>query len=339
MPMTNQSKKLIKLLIGIAFKNTLMRIPIVSPQIIIMYHKVVQDLPEFIHDPNLYVSSDTLNMHLQELKKYFRVVTLTELMNNESEAKRLCAITFDDGWRDNFDFAFPVLKKNNVSATIFLPVNDIATANWFWFEHIFYLGNVLISDELSKIEFIHHFQAVVPQWFSETINIPSMLALVQDLKNQPSQAINAIISDAYSKFGIHPPCEKVLMDWKQVDKMGMNGITFGSHGLHHDILPLLDKKSQMKAICESLSILRDKTIYSIPYLSYPNGSWDTGIINIVKNAGYYGAATTKSGCVERNNPYLLNRIGCSEHSSNTAGLLWFQIAKAYSFRRMSQDFH
>lgn len=327
--------KIKKTFIGSIFKNSFIRFSN-TIQIIIMYHRVVDKMPGNLHDPYLFVTSDTLKMHVTELKKFFAVVPLGELLSSGNVDKRLCVLTFDDGWNDNYDIAYPVLYENKVPATIFLPVADIGTAHWFWFEHIFFLANAMQSSHERQQAFIVHLKNAVPQWKPEALNIPSVLEVNEMIKKLPSHSVDELILTAYEKFKIEPSSERIVVDWEQVSEMGRNGISFGSHGLQHDILPLLDSRSKREAIFESLVVLRDSTASSVPFFSYPNGNWDPECVGFLKSAGYRGAATTMNGCVEKVNPYLLNRIGCSEISSNTANLFWFQIAKAFCDSRRNR---
>lgn len=45
---------------------------------------------------------------------------LTGLRDGTAQRQRLAAVTFDDGWRDNYEFAVPVLVEQQVPATIFV---------------------------------------------------------------------------------------------------------------------------------------------------------------------------------------------------------------------------
>lgn len=322
------TKKIGKTIIGFIFKKMLSSLQ-KNLKIIVMYHRVVEKIPENLHDPNLFITSDTLHLHITEIIRHFDIVPLETLVCGENNVKRACALTFDDGWNDNYDIAFPVLRRNNVTATVFLPVNNIGTEDWFWFEHLFFLANVSKLSIESQTEFLLHFKSVVPSWNPEKICILSLLELSELMKYQPSLLINKFIESAYKRLKINHPSGKILVDWNQVNEMGRNGISFGSHGLQHDILPLLDKHLKKKAVVDSLAILREKTDFSIPFFSYPNGNWDLDTVEYLKTAGYHGATITKNGCVKQSDPYLLRRIGCSEKSSNTANLLWFQLAKAF----------
>jgi len=114
----------------------------------------------------------------------------------------------------------------------------------------------------------------------------------------------------------------------------VKGIYFGSHGLQHDIIPTLSKPIKKNIVFESLNILKKKAIRSTPFFSYPNGDWDIETLEFLRQAGYHGAVTTKSGVVDDAEPFILNRIGLSETSSNTPELLWFQIAKAFFTNRL-----
>ena len=88
--------------------------------IILTYHRVRND-SKF---PDISVSTEKFKRQIAYLKKYFNVISLKTLINNIEEKKELfmesVAITFDDGYKDNFLNAYPVLKNYNLPATIFL---------------------------------------------------------------------------------------------------------------------------------------------------------------------------------------------------------------------------
>ena len=64
-------------------------------------------------------------MHIRYLRAHYDVVPLEDLISTGSD--NACAITFDDGWRDNYVTAFPILRAHGVPATIFLATNLVGT--------------------------------------------------------------------------------------------------------------------------------------------------------------------------------------------------------------------
>lgn len=88
---------------------------------ILVYHSIIGDEEEktSIFD----TTKSELESHLKYLKEEYDIIALNELVANATALKNIAgkvAITFDDGYRNNYDNAFPVLKKYNVPATIYL---------------------------------------------------------------------------------------------------------------------------------------------------------------------------------------------------------------------------
>lgn len=80
----------------------------------------------------MYVDQETFEVHLEFLKKHFKMVPLSNLLPSigksyGSNSKPLCVLTFDDGYYDFYEHAFPVLKAYQVPATVFLPVDFIGS--------------------------------------------------------------------------------------------------------------------------------------------------------------------------------------------------------------------
>src|SRR5690625_5617606 len=84
----------------------------------------------------MIVQPDTFDMHLKEVQQHFDVVSLSEWVqanqNGEPVPKKACAITFDDGWLDNYEYALPVLKAHGLPATLFGVAEQMGTDFQFW---------------------------------------------------------------------------------------------------------------------------------------------------------------------------------------------------------------
>ena len=87
---------------------------------ILIYHRVLPELDPFAIDP---ITTRNFSKQLELLAANFRVISLEQLLNeldkDEVRPKTLC-ITFDDGYRDNFEYAFPILQHYHNQPTVML---------------------------------------------------------------------------------------------------------------------------------------------------------------------------------------------------------------------------
>jgi len=88
--------------------------------IVLAYHRVTDD----VENPAMEVSLKNFNRQIKYLKKHYRIATLNTVLNilrDNGEAREDCvALTFDDGYVDNFFNVYLTLKKYGLPATFFL---------------------------------------------------------------------------------------------------------------------------------------------------------------------------------------------------------------------------
>jgi len=102
--------------------------------LILAYHRV---LPDVKGTGGIAVSCKDLEKQLIYLKnKKYTFITLEELAAkiDQKLTEKYCVITFDDGYKDNYSYALPILKQLNIPATIFLTVNNIGTKEPFYWD-------------------------------------------------------------------------------------------------------------------------------------------------------------------------------------------------------------
>ena len=86
---------------------------------ILMYHSIRKD-PGETHS-ELVVTPESFEKQLKFLQsKGYKFLTISELLNSKSNQYPRVAITFDDGFKDNYEIAFPLLRKYGAKATIYL---------------------------------------------------------------------------------------------------------------------------------------------------------------------------------------------------------------------------
>ena len=99
---------------------------------VLLYHGTPR-LGVLPHD----IEADTFENHIRFLKSRFDLVPLSEAQNRRRPGDRVrAAVTFDDGFRNNFEVAAPILKKHNVPATFFVCKRPTESGKYLWFVHL-----------------------------------------------------------------------------------------------------------------------------------------------------------------------------------------------------------
>lgn len=105
---------------------------------IVTYHSVKPKVPE---GNGLTVSVRTFDRQMAFLKRHhYNVVPLEAvpayIVGAQKVPARTLSITFDDGYEDNYTYAFPILKKYGIPATVFVIVEDIGKPGWLSWDEI-----------------------------------------------------------------------------------------------------------------------------------------------------------------------------------------------------------
>ena len=300
--------------------------------VILMYHRVLslENTDEYV-EPGMYVTATTFQMHLTLLNHYFNVVPLEEIVSTPkktSNKKPKCAITFDDGWADFYVNAFPLIKKNSVPVTVFLPTDYIGTTRWFWTDRL--------ADVLKIIPSIRK---------TEALKTDSVLSRIEELTGTLFDRIDSAIKllKPYTLEQIHEIIEELenrsaisldkrhraFLSWDECRELRASGlVTFGSHTAQHIIMT-----SETESVCKQDLILSRQKLISeqvvdpafIPFC-YPNGGYSSKIAQLVEKAGYNCAVTTKHGYTSTSgNCYVLNRVGIHQDMTSHKTLMLSRI--------------
>jgi peptidoglycan/xylan/chitin deacetylase (PgdA/CDA1 family) len=292
-----------------------------------MYHRVLpQGSPaRSTEQPGMYVSPETLDLHLAELKKHFELVHLSEWLRRAKQGSPLpklaCAVTFDDGWRDNYEFALPVLVKHGAPATIFLVSSYIGTTYRFWPNRLMSLlqksfakpGSVTFPQPLSRI--VGPVLAAAAE--RGELRGDDADAVVQGAKGWEEDEIRGLVETAERSCGDISEAGEIL-DREEIAKLGASGLVrFGSHtATHFRLRGRVSSQDLEREIVGSRKHLQDLSGQAIELFCYPNGETSPGAIALVRQH-YLGAVTTCKGWHQASDdPELICRIGVHEDISN-----------------------
>ena len=280
----------------------------------------------------MVVTPDTLRLHLDTVKQHFHIVKLSDWIQLKRNGKKLpanaCAITFDDGWADNYEFAFPILKELKTPATIFLVADMIGSDKSFWPERLAALMTTIATS------YPQHWGHTELQWLQEHPDLyrfnktpptsEEISALIACLKNFSDQEIHNRISHIEKELQIEvSKPDASLLNWQQVNEMvNSNLIEMGSHTCHHIRLNAETPSGQIKdEIVNSKKIIEKHIGKAVETFCYPNGDTCPEAIEQVKQ-NYTCAVTTKAGWnSQQSNAHMLHRVGI--HQDNTADKIAF----------------
>lgn len=238
---------------------------------VLMFHRV---LPEKqITYPNAYSTFGTLisqeyfeNVLSCLTENGFEFVTVSEL-TKRNKTDKLVALTFDDGYTDNYEFALPSLLKFNATATFFPVVNPCK-------------DNTVLPLDI-------YYQCIDEMKMSETERTEYITGTVK--RNfywaEPDNQINML----NSLFKSLPQKNRVsYMSAEQLKELSDKGFEIGSHGMTHSLLTAdyMNKEKALNELQNSKQWLEAITGKPVTAFCFPAGRYNAEMIELAKQIGY-----------------------------------------------------
>ena len=297
------------------------RRPSAEPRLwVLMYHRILPPTDERFHqeEPGMRVTPESFDMHLQELKRHFELVSLSDWVRAKEEGralpKRACAITFDDGWRDNYEYALPLLKKHQAPATLFAVAEKIGTDFQFWPNIVAALLLSGAGPQLAENRVLNLAGTSQTKPDAETV-----AQCIRQLKARTDADIFQALDDIQWQSLLREPMPPALMNWDQLREMQASGLVeIGSHTCsHRRLTDALTHDELSYEIGKSKKILEENTGQPIQLFCFPNGDYSQSALKQVQHL-YLAAVTTQRGInSEKTLNHELTRIGMHDDISNT----------------------
>ncbi len=295
-------------------------LPALKPKIwVLMYHRILpaSDPRYSLEEPGMVVTPESFRAHIRWLRDYFAIVSLSEWLekqrSNGSLPNKCVAVTFDDGWRDNYEFAFPILKETNTPATIFVVSGMIGTNQQFWPNRV---GRLLLEyeSELVDLECAAWLHSVLAKQSTNTDARDKVAAVIDSVKNLDDQEIEQRLHKIEAALQVPAPQQPAMMDWRHLKEIQNTGLVeIGGHTMsHRRLLPHLDEATLEREIVTSKQQLEARLGNPVNLFCYPNGDYSAAAHALVQ-ANYTAAVTTQKGINSKNVPHHeLKRIGVHE---------------------------
>jgi len=236
---------------------------------------------------------ETFDWQMRYLRERMQPVSLAQIVAHIEGGTPLppdaVAVTFDDGFADIYQHAFPILRTYEIPATVFIITGNVDSGEPFWFERVAYLMATLEPRSLHLDEI----GEALPLGSDLPARRKSLRALHAALKIVPNARRKQIFEQWAREFpdaanrGSHEIGWP--MSWNQVREMAAAGIDFGSHTVTHPNLVQLSPENLAWELEESRRRLTDELQRDATSFAYPFGTriaYSPDVVTAVEQAGF-----------------------------------------------------
>jgi peptidoglycan/xylan/chitin deacetylase (PgdA/CDA1 family)/CelD/BcsL family acetyltransferase involved in cellulose biosynthesis len=261
---------------------------------ILLYHRINDDRDPFV--PSMPV--DQFRLQMEYVARNFEIVTLDDIAQGciTTADRHHVAITFDDGYRDNFTSAFPILKDLGLPATIFLATGHIGTGTIPWYDQ------VCLAFKLTTRHALPSIMEGAPAGALESRKqgLALLEGMLDWLRTIDDGSRVEAIKILFRTLGV--PCSlslpNYMLNWDEVRQMLPSKISFGAHTVTHPVLSRMPVKSLRQEVLQSKKTIEQKLKVPVRHFAYPFGRdmhCGEAAKRIVSECGFETAVTTEFG--------------------------------------------
>jgi peptidoglycan/xylan/chitin deacetylase (PgdA/CDA1 family) len=286
---------------------------------ILAYHRVmtVPDQDAFDFDMELIsASAESFRQQMQFVKERFRPMHMADVMARIDAGQPLppdaVVVTFDDGYDDNYQTAFPILRELGVPATFFISTGHIDNGSPFAYDWLVYMILHTTATQLTLPE-LHLDQAMPTDRAARRELAGQVLSKLKNHDDCEQLAVIRRLEHDWQMPRDAAPAHGRPMSWDNVREMDRAGMEFGSHGKHHKMLSKLSPEELRIELHDSKATLERELGHAVSWLAYPVGgdrAFNEQVIQASRDAGYRLACSYISGtnADPASNRYALRRL-------------------------------
>lgn len=259
---------------------------------ILIYHRVNDEKDPFFPATPVKV----FEKQMEYLSSRFKVLPLEEAaerIKRRDVPENAVVITFDDGYRDNYTNAFPIVKKYVIPMTIFLATDAIGSGRVLWHDRVFSAFRETRESFLNA--FCENSQVLPLRTLEEKLSSQgTVLTFLRSLEEGERLLWIDRLVEKLKVVERHDATE-LMLTWDQVKTMSGGGVHFGSHTVTHPILSRLPGERVKKEIWDSKAVIEGHLGTSVKTFAYPNGrrgDFNEITKKCLSEAGYTCALTT-----------------------------------------------
>jgi peptidoglycan/xylan/chitin deacetylase (PgdA/CDA1 family) len=301
----------------------LSKLPARDSLLVLSYHRIGNP-DQDLFDPGVFsATADQFDDQISYLKRHVSLVTLPEALafidGSIEEKTRRCRalLTFDDGYLDNYEIAYPILRSHGAQGVFFLTTGMVGSCQVPWWDRIAYLVRTA-----RRRRFTLCYPADLPVDIDENGLTESLRNILKSYKqpdnSDPARFIQELAEKAEGENV--PETLRRFLDWGEAREMAAGGMAIGSQTHSHQVLSQLGPDQQFHELSASRAMLKEHLGVDADALVYPVGaraSFTDRTQKLAREAGYRAAFSFYGGTnlPGKTSPYDVNRIGIGSPSS------------------------
>jgi len=230
-------------------------------------------------------------------------------------------VTFDDGYRDNYLQAFPILQRFGIPATIFVATDPIGSGRLLWHDQV---SAALQATSVPALE------GFGPLRGSIRLQTPAnrreaVTAVLHTLRELDEGERSQWVAWLLETLAVDP-CPhgtELMLTWEDIERMHQHGIEFGAHTATHPVLSRVTAARAWAEIVESKAALEEHLGVPVRGFAYPSGrrqDFTAATKRLVQDAGFTYAVTMILGVNDvRPDLFELRRIPAWDTDMYTFG--------------------
>ena len=294
--------------------------------LILGYHRVVEDFAAASQTelPSMLLSRAMFERHIESIGRRFRFVSLDEIGQHVTSGRPfsgpVAALTFDDGYSDVYENAFPLLRRKGIPAAVFVVTDLMSRALSQTHDKLYYLVDKAFHTWADPgrrlVEVLTDLRLPADQVFRGRAAIASPVTAVSALLSAlPQKEVIGLMDCLESDVGPGGSEIPPNLTWQMIREMRRGGITIGSQTRSHVSLPMETPEAIKEELEGSKRAIEQELGERSDHFAYPGGQFTPQVVSALDEAGYRYAYTACPHVDPRHPALTLERLLLWEGSS------------------------
>ena len=291
--------------------------------IVLNYHRIGEPAANHFDDATFSATAEAFRTQIAYLKRFFRTPPVPEVLESIARGTirdPTALVTFDDGYRDNYEVAYPLLRSLDVPASFFVVTALIDEPRLAWWDRVAYSVKRTAADRLA-LGYPERLEFDLRSTPRARV-IRRILRACKDARPfNESRFLDELVKGTDVEVDTERLGRTLFMSWDQVREMAHAGMTIGSHTATHAVLASLSDAAQRRELDASRQRIGEVVGSRPDLLAYPVGGREafTAITKRLARDSGYRAAFSHWGGLNRPatiDPYAIARVPV-EHADTT----------------------